>query len=328
MTKTFGLSSKGDTVQAVTLSAGDLSVTILTWGAIVQDVRLAGVPYSLTLGSDYLSDYEGDMMHHGSLIGPIANRISTARVRIGGMMYELERNQDGRIHLHSGKDATHRRNWTLISATNDTAVLECTLPDGTCGLPGNRVITATYRVSAPATLDLTVTGTTDDTTMMNFANHSYWNLDGSATYDGHRLQINADRYLPGTQDNVPTGEIAKVAGTPMDFRAPRKVAVNDPPFDNNFCLSDTPQPRRDALVLTGANGVQMTVATNQTGIQIYDARDAIRPDGTNYEGLAIEAQGWPDAPTHRDFPSILVSPDAPYHQETQFRFQRITPTAT
>ncbi|MEP4640499.1 MAG: galactose mutarotase, partial [Yoonia sp.] len=102
----FGTSSTGVDVEKVTISAGDLSVSILTWGAIIQDVRLAGVDHSLTLGSDDLADYEGGLRHHGSLIGPIANRISNARVKIDGMMYELERNQDGAIHLHSGAQAT------------------------------------------------------------------------------------------------------------------------------------------------------------------------------------------------------------------------------
>jgi len=300
----FGIASTGDAVEAVTLTAGELSVTILTWGAIVQDV----------IGSNDIADYEGDMMHHGSLIGPIVNRISTGRVRIDGMMYELERNQDGRIHLHSGKQATHRRLWTLEEVTGSKAVLSCSMRDGECGLPGNRTITARYEVLVPATLQLTINGTTDAKTMMNFANHSYWNLDGSDSYDGHRLQVHADRYLPGTVDSYPTGEIADVTGTEMDFRMARKISANVPPLDNNFCLSDRVRPVTDALTLTGAKGVSLKVATDQTGIQVFDNR----PD---YAGLAIEAQSWPDAPNNRDFPSILVTPETPYHQSTRYTFR-------
>ena len=314
MKQAFGIASTGEAVDAVTLSAGDLRVTVLTWGAILQDVRIAGTPHSLTIGSDQIADYEDHMMHHGSLIGPIVNRISTGRVRIDGMMYELERNQDGRIHLHSGKQATHRRNWTLEEATATKAVLSCSLRDGECGLPGNRKIIATYEVTAPASLHLTISGDTDAVTMMNFANHSYWNLDGSDRYDGHKLQILADRYLPCTPDNYPTGEIVDVADTEMDFRTARGISVNNPTFDNNFCLSDAPRPITEALSLTGVNGIRMTVATDQTGIQVFDNR----PD---YKGFAIEAQSWPDAPSNRDFPSILVTPDTPYHQSTRFTFE-------
>jgi len=142
---------------SIVLTAGDLTVHILTWGAVVQDVRLAGVDHNLTCAPDALSDYQGDWCHHGALIGPIVNRISNARVKIDGMMHELERNQDGRIHLHSGKHGTHRQNWTVVDQTDTAVTLEIKLPDGMCGLPGNRVVRATYTVSAPANLLMEIT---------------------------------------------------------------------------------------------------------------------------------------------------------------------------
>ncbi|SEW37943.1 aldose 1-epimerase [Cognatiyoonia koreensis] len=318
----FGTTSTGDDVAQLTIASGDLTVSLLTWGAIVQDVRLAGIDRSLTLGSDSIADYESDMRHHGSLIGPIANRISTARVLIDGMMYELERNQDGAIHLHSGAQATHRRNWEVLASSPTEVTLRCILIDGACGLPGNREITATFAVSKPATLTLTVTGKTDAPTLMNFANHSYWNFDGTDTWDGHRLQIHADSFLPATPQNYPTGEIADVEDTAMDFRQLRQISPENPPLDNNFCLSGSRGPVRDVLTLQGSSGVGMTVATDQPGIQIYDGRDAMRPARANYEGLAIEAQGWPDAPNNPTFPSIRVTPDTPYQQTTRFSFYK------
>ena len=317
----FGTTKTGRDVHQITLSDGDLAVNLLTWGAVVQDVRLSGVDRSLTLGSDELTDYEGKMRHHGALIGPIANRISTARVRLDGMMYELERNQDRRIHLHSGAQATHLQVWDIAEVTSTTATLTLNLPDGMCGLPGNRVITATFTVSAHATLTMDVTGVTDTNTLMNFANHSYWNLDETPTYDGHQLQIAAERYLPCTSDDYPTGEIEDVAGTDMDFQTARAIAVNAPAFNNNFCLSDTAMHIRDVLTLTGQSGVHLTVGTTEPGIQVYDARDAARPGKAPYEGLAIEAQGWPDAPSNTSFPSIRVTPDAPYRQTTRWTFR-------
>lgn len=319
----FGTAGTGEAVEKITLTAGDLTVAILTWGAIVQDVRLAGVDRSLTLGSDTLSDYEGSLMHHGSLIGPIANRISNARIKLDGMMYELERNQDDRISLHSGKQATHRRNWTVEDRSDTHVTLTCALGDGICDLPGNRVITVTYRVTAPATLTMEVTGTTDATTAMNFANHSYWNLDGTDSWAGHQLQVLADSYLPSTPDDYPTGEIVAVEGTPMDLRQMRVISPETDVFDNNFCLSDGPVLARDVLVLRGQGGVQMTLSTTAPGVQVYDNRNGARPGRAAYEGLAIEAQGWPDAPNNSAFPSILVTPNAPYHQETSWRFEQV-----
>ena len=317
----FGTTKDGQEVHSITLGAGDLTVNLLTWGAVVQDVRLAGVDRSLTLGSENLTDYEGDMRHHGALIGPIANRISTARVRLDGMMYELERNQDGRIHLHSGVQATHLQVWNVVEVSTDAATLAINLPDGMCGLPGNRMVTATFTVTADATLTLQINASTDSTTLMNFANHSYWNLDGSPTYEGHSLQIAADHYLPSTADDYPTGEVLEVAETPMDFRQERALAINAPPFDNNFCLSDNDVPLRDVLNLRGASGVQMTMATTAAGLQVYDGRSPARPGKDCYEGLAIEAQGWPDAPNNPGFPSIKVTPDKPFAQTTSWRFK-------
>lgn len=302
----------------IIINAGDLTVHILTWGAVVQDVRLAGVDHSLTRGRDTLADYQGDWQHHGALIGPIVNRISNARVKIDGMMHELERNQDGRIHLHSGKHGTHRKDWTALDQSDNAVTLEISLPDGMCGLPGARAVQVTYSVSAPATLTMDITGTTDADTVMNFANHSYWNLDGSENWEGHSLKIDADHYLPGTDDNYPTGEVMDVTGTPMDFRAPRSLNVGADHFDNNFCLSDTRQPLRDVLTLRGQSGVAMTMATTETGVQIYDARTTPAP----YEALAIEAQSWPDAPNNRKFPSIRLRAGDTYAQTTQWRFTR------
>ena len=320
--KLIGATSKGEEVHQITLRKGDLTVTLLTLGAIVQDVRLRDVDYGLTLGSDSIADYETTMVHHGSLIGPVANRISTARVRLDGMVYELERNQDGRIHLHSGAEATHRRVWSEADISDDSATLTIAMPDGMCGLPGNRQVTAKFSISGQSTLTLLVEGTTDSTTLMNFANHSYWNLDGSDSYAGHTLWIDADHYLPSTEDDYPTGEIADVTGTAMDFRTPRGAQPHKPPFDNNFCLSDGEVALRDVLKLTGQSGVAMTVATTCPGIQVYDSRNAQRPGKATYEGLAIEAQHWPDAPNHRGFPSIKVSANAPYRQTTSWTFSR------
>ncbi len=310
----FGTTQSGQEVHRITLCSGDLTVNLLTWGAVVQDVRLKSVDRSLTLGSDTLADYERHMRHHGALIGPVANRISTARVRLDGMMYELERNQDGRIHLHSGAQATHLQIWQITEVTDSSATLTLNLPDGACGLPGNRHITVTYQVTAPATLTMQITGTTDSKTCMNFANHSYWNLDSSQRYDGHWLQIDADRYLPCTEDACPTGEVTDVSGTDMDFRRGRPVRANEPALDNNFCLSDAQMALRKVLTLTGTSGVKMTVATTEPGVQIYDGRET-------YAGLAIEAQGWPDAPNNPRFPSIIVTPDRPYSQTTSWSFK-------
>jgi aldose 1-epimerase len=318
----FGQTQAGEDIAKITISAGDLTVSILTFGAIVQDVRLAGVPRGLALGSNLLSDYENSMGYFGAIVGPIANRISNARVRLDGMMYELERNENGAVHLHSGSDGVHRRVWQVASQTADSITLALSLADGVAGLPGNRDIRVTYQVSAPAALTMTINGITDAPTCMNFASHIYWNLDGTETWAGHKLQIAADHYLPINDSACPTGEVAAVADTPMDFRYPIAPKIASPNLDHNFCIVDGKQAIRDVLWLTGQTNVGMTLATTESGVQIHDAATSHRPGRACYEGLAIEPQAWPDTPNHRGFGSIRVTPNQPYSQETRWTLTR------
>jgi len=304
-------------IQTIRLAAGKLRVNVLNLGAILQSVRLSGVAYNLTRGTDDFAQYAGDWRYHGSIIGPIANRISNARVKIDGMMHELERNQSGRIHLHSGKDATHFKIWDITAQTDDSVTLSLTLPEGACGLPGKREIKATYAVTAPATLTLTLTGISDADTMMNLAQHGYWNMDGSADWSGHRLKIAADSFLPIDADACPTGEIADVTDTIFDLRHGPQINTKTHVFDNNFCLSKERKPLRDVVWLTGTSGVKMTMATTETGIQVFDGRSA----PAHHNALAIEAQSWPDAPNHRGFPSIRLKAGQTYAQTTSWRFE-------
>lgn len=316
----FGTTKSGEDVAQITLSAGDLTVNILTFGAIVQDVRLAGVPQGLALGSELLSDYEETMGYFGAIVGPIANRISNARVRLNGMMYKLERNENGAVHLHSGSEGVHAKVWKIVSATDDSVTLGLHLADGVAGLPGQRDIRVTYQISAPATLTMTIEGTTDTATCMNFASHIYWNLDGAETWEGHHLQIAADHYLPIDAATSPTGEIADVSDTAMDFRKSLIPQVGAPALDHNFCLTGGKGALRDVLWLAGESGVSMKMATTEAGVQIHDAATSHRPGRPCYEGLVIEPQAWPDTPNHRDFGSITVTADHPYRQVTSWQF--------
>lgn len=320
--ETFGTTDSGIEVKRITLVAGDLTVSVLTLGAILQSVRLNGVAHDLTLGSEKLADYVGPMRSHGSLIGPVVNRFTHAAASIGGKLHHFEKNLLGQHTLHSGACCTRAKHWAIAAVDESSVTLAVDLPDGEGGFPGNRHVTCRFTVEAPASLRMEVTTTTDALTLVNFANHSYWNLDGTTTWAGHSLRVAADRRLPTTDFFAPTGEIADVAGTPWDLRAARRITPGNPDFDTNYCLSESRVALRDVLRLTGGNGVTMTVATTEPGIQVYDARNAARPGGPYYEGLAIEAQNWPDAPNHAGFPSIEVGPDAPCVQVTEWRFAK------
>ena len=315
----FGTTAAGQTVHKITIAHGDLSASILTKGATLQSVRLAGVAHDLTLGSDLLADYEGKMRHHGSLVAPVVNRLTGARAPIGGKTFQFEANQSARHTLHFGAMGTQHKVWTIAEATDSAVTLTLTLPAGEGNMPGNRPVRATFAITERG-LHLDVTATTDALTLFNVANHSYWNLDGSDTWAGHQLQVAADRYLPITPDLCPTGEIAAVAGTIFDLRQMRPITPGVDTYDHNLCLSDGRQDLRDVLWLRGASGLTMTIATTEAGVQVYDGRNGQRPGRRLYEGLAIEPQGWPDAPNHAGFPSIELQPGQTYHHTTVWQF--------
>ena len=314
----FGTTQSGENVDAVTISAGELTITILTLGAIIHRVKLDGIPHSLTCNPNSVTDYEGRYCYHGALIGPIVNRINPARMRISGMMYELDRNENGETHLHSGKDGTQHQNWTIVAQSDDHVVLTLPLTDGAAGLPGARNIEVTYSVVSPASLTMTVTGTSDSDTAMSFANHSYWNLDGTADWSGHNLMVNASAFLPVTSKSIPTGEVADVETSDMDFRVLTEIQVGENHIDNNFCLTSRQSASDEALTLVGQSGVALHMATTAPGIQVYDGQFNEKP----YEGLALEAQLWPNAPNTRGFPSIKLAAGETYSQTTSWRFTR------
>lgn len=318
----FGKTSNEHIVHAADLSAHGLSVTILTRGAVLQDLRLEGCDYSLTIGLPTVAHYEGAYDYFGAVVGPVANRLRGAQARIHGVLRGFDANENGKTTLHGGSRGLHSRIWNVTGHGSNHLTLSIDLPDGTDGFPGNRTVTAAFTISEGPALTLTLTTTTDAPTIANCTSHAYWNLDGSGTTKGHTLRIAADHYLPVDADILPTGEIAPVAGTDFDFTEARAVIPAQPPLDHNFCTASAQQPLRDVLWLSGAKGVHMTVATTEPGLQIYDHRSPALPDGKTYAALAIEAQGWPDAPNMPHFPSIEIASDRPAVQTTRWLFSR------
>ncbi|TMV56350.1 galactose mutarotase, partial [Thioclava sp. BHET1] len=188
----FGTQSNGIEVSAIRLRSGELSATILTRGAILQELRLAGSAHSLTLGSDMLAAYEGPMAYFGAVVGPVANRIGGARAMIGGHLTGFLPNE-GTTLLHSGAVGLHGRVWDIAEASAESVTLRLDLPDGVDGFPGNRELTARYSL-ADQTLSLELQATSDAPSLMNLAHHGFWNLDGRADISGQELSVNAAHY--------------------------------------------------------------------------------------------------------------------------------------
>lgn len=325
----FGITKDGTAVERITLANDQLEVAFLTFGAVLHSVRLPGVPYSLTLGSEDLAAYEGPLVSYGSIMGPVVNRIEGARAVINGTECRFEANIPGGHTLHSGAAGTHNKVWTVLALGDDHLTLALDLPDGEGGFPGDRHVEVAYRLDG-ASLSLTISGQTSKPTLMSFANHSYWNLDGRHGYAGHRLRVAADRYLPTTDALIPSGQIAPVDGTLFDLRQGRVLAGDSSEFyDHNLCLSDARTALRDVAELTGTSGVNLTIATTEPGLQIYggDTMGSGRfvghlgqPYGA-HDALALECQLWPNAPHNPAFPPIALNPGETYRQDTRFTFR-------
>lgn len=323
----FGTTPGGKAVEAITLKAGDLQVTILTLGAILQDVRLKGVPYSLTIGSPDLAAYEEHMKYFGALVGPVANRIAGATAPLGDSILTFADDQSAPL-LHGGPSGTYQDIWEIVDESDSGVTLQLDLPDGKGGFPGNRRITAKFEVIAPAQLRLDITGTTDALTLINIANHSYWTLDGRADTDGHVLQVAADSYTPVDAQLIPTG-VQPVDGTDFDLRRGRALSPSDAQrLDHNYCLSGHEGEIKHACTLTGTSGVTMKMETTEIGLQVYDGEAAGSGPFLGHRGvtegpfcgIALEAQRWPDAPNQKGFPSCELTPDDIYHQVTRWTF--------
>ena len=324
----YGISQKGEIVHRVVLTSELLNVSVLTWGAVLQDVRLSGIAHPLTLGSPLLAAYENRMGSFGALMGPVVNRIRNASALVDGKVVHFEANLDGKHTKHGGSSGTQSGVWTVLESSPTHVLLEMELKDQLSGFPGNRRIRTEYRVDGAA-LDIVVIGTTDRPTLLNLANHSYWNLDGEGTVEGHLLWIDADRYTVNGDDLMATGEVQTVAQTKFDFQAPREFGCSpENRFDLNYCLADRKRELTEVCRVAGRSGVRMTMSTTEPGLQLFDL-GSFQTDPfpghsgepyPRFSGIALEAQGWPDAANHPDFPSIEVTPAHPYHQHTRWTF--------
>lgn len=283
--RVFG-EADGRPVHEVTLrSETGAEAKVIEWGAVLRDLVVPAGPgrmQRVVLGLDSLDDYVRHSPYFGAIAGRYGNRIAHGRFRLGGRVHQLTLN-DGRNSLHGGVRGFSCRPWQLAYADASSVALTLLSPDGDQGYPGNLTVSCLYRLVG-STLRVELTAAADADTPVNLCQHSYFNLDGSATILDHTLQLAADFYTPTDPELIPTGEVRAVAGTPYDFRAARPVRFGDEggrPFryDINFVL------RRDRLASAGAeglslaeagtfasarSGVAMKIWTTEPGLQFYN----------------------------------------------------------
>ncbi|PSL08534.1 aldose 1-epimerase [Haloactinopolyspora alba] len=349
----FGTLDDGTQVDVYTLrNWRGMEVDILTYGGIVQSITVPdrkGEMANVALGFDNLGDYvEHSGPYFGAIVGRYANRIAEGEFTLDGEQYELATNNPPN-HLHGGDVGFDKKVWEVTDEFADRhdvgLELSYTSPDGEEGYPGTLETTVTYTLTKRNELRIDYHATTDEPTIVNLTNHSYFNLGGEGTgsIEDHVLQIEADHYTPVDETLIPTGEIAPVEGTPFDFREPKEVGadIREPHeqlligqgYDHNFVLNGGDGLDRAAKLRDPESGRTVSVYTTEPGMQFYSGNfldgSFAGTSGQVYrqsDGLALETQHFPDSPNQPDFPSTVLRPGEEYESTTVYRFTPGVPT--
>ena len=300
----------GRAVDAAHLTAGDMEVTLLSYGAITQNWRIGA--QNVLLGFDDVGDYEHDPYYVGAICGRVANRIRNGRFPLGGEDMKLPLNH-GAHTLHGGPAGLSKQHWQLDADTKaNTVRLAYTSPDGESGFPGRADFVIVVRLT-DTTLVYDMRAEVDRPTPINLAQHNYYNLQGGGEIWDHVLSVPAERYLVTGAELIMTGEIAPVAGTKFEFREARRFGDADPGRDGvDGCL--VLESGAPGAVLSAPGGPTLSFFTGQPGMQVYNANTLGEPFAP-FTAICLEPEGFPDAVNHPGFPSQIVTPDAPYRQK-------------
>lgn len=320
----------GNYVELSSVGAGVVSVVVPD-----RDGRKADV----VLGYPKAESYFSDGPCAGKIPGRYANRIAGGRFTLDGKEYTLPVN-NGPNHLHGGPEGFQNKVWD--SRTDGNAVEFMYFSEDTeAGYPGNVKVVARYEWTDDNVLSLTITAVTDKPTVVNFTNHTYFNLDGegSGSILDHTLQLNASEYLPTDETLIPLGESSPVAGTPMDFVNPKRIGAQikaDFPalrtgkgYDACWVIDGyvCGQLQEAAILYSQSSGRELRVITTQPGIQVYTGNWLEGcPEGKgghvykDYDGVALECQRFPDTPNRPDYPTAVLRPGEVYEEAIIFEF--------
>jgi aldose 1-epimerase len=334
----FGKTGDGKDVELFTLkNVRGTKANIITYGATLQSLWVPDKTNKLSdvvLGYDDLKGYLGPQLYFGGTIGRFANRIAKGKFTLDGKEYTLTTN-DGANTLHGGREGFNRKIWKgeiANGAGAASAVFTYVSADSEEGFPGTLKVTVVYTLTDDDELKINYRATTDKATPVNLTNHSYFNLAGRGDILSHVLQVNANQYTPADATLIPTGEIAPVKGTALDFTKPTAIGARIGEiaggYDHNFVLDDkNGKLKLAARVNDPPSGRQMEVWTTEPGIQFYSANFL---DGTvhgkggvayqKFAALCLEPQHYPDSVNHSNFPTTILRPGTVFEQETIYKF--------
>jgi len=340
--KEFGKMQDGTAVRLFTLrNARGMVAKVMTYGAILTEVQTPdrrGLMTNVVLGADSLDQYLKGFPASAAVIGRVANRIAKARFTLDGREYLLAANS-GPNHIHGGRKGFAQVLWqpkSLPPGAHESALqLTYFSKDGEEGYPGNLMVTVTYTLTDGNELRIDYEATTDKATPINLTNHGYFNLAGFGLVLDHELWLAADRYTVADDQLIPTGEIANVKGTPLDFTTPTRIgarldqlkpSLNG--YDHNFVLGgDGKSLRLAARILEPKSGRVLEVRTTEPGVQLYTANHL---NGTQagvggvlyprHGAFCLETQHYPDSVNHPGFPSTILRPGQTFKSTTALAF--------
>jgi aldose 1-epimerase len=342
----FGTGQDGQRVDLVTLrNDSGMTVSFSTRGGTITDIEVPdrdGRMGNVVLGAGSFADWE-QLIGFNAITGRYANRIGSGGFTLDGTFYKLPADPRTGVILHGGSPSFSSKVFKAEPFERDGragAVLTLGSPDGENGFPGELTLHVTYSLGDDDVLRLEYWATTTKPTVLNLTNHAYFTLGTHANGPVYNelLQVFASRWTPTDANQVPTGEIAPVAGTPFDYRQPHKlgdvVYSSDPQvtlahgLDHNFVLDGASggAPRVAVRLTDPASGRRLEVRTSEPAVQLYStngAGGAIAGDGRTIrqgDALAIETEHFPDSPNKPNFPSTVLRPGETFHSVTEFAF--------
>jgi len=370
--------ANGQAVDLYTLhNSNGMTVKITNYGGVVQSIRVpdrTGGTKNVALGFPTLSDYVNDFQNQpwpaaggsgdtyfGAIIGRYANRIAGAQFSLNNTNYPLGSGppcpaapvpNNGSNLLHGGPNSYNTQVWSATTSTAANSVsLILTYTDPNCknGFPGTVQNTVTYTLTQNNALGIAYKATTDAPTVVNFTNHTYFNLGGEATGDiyGEKLAINSDTFTPVDSNLIPTG-FASVAGTPFDFRAMKPIGrdirkANLPEgnqltiahgYDHNWVLKGSGN-RLVSVAQDPSTGIALWTYTTEPGVQVYTGNflvgDLVGTSGHAYrqgDAFTLETQHYPDSPHHQgdpQWPTVVLNPGQTFNSSTTYKFTTAGP---
>lgn len=335
--KEWGLLGNEQIIEYTLLHPSGMQAGIINYGGAITKLVVPdkeGEMGDVVLGFDSFKGYlQDENPYFNSIIGRYANRIANGKFTLAGKQYTLAQNNMGNS-LHGGKRGFDKAVWKGEKKGNQLQ-LQYRSRDGEEGYPGNVSVTVVYSLTDDNGLQIDYAATTDQPTPINLTNHSYFNLSGGkeATILHHRLLLNADKYIPVNKVLIPTGEIADVKGTPMDFREEKRIGEDihlvEGGYDHTWVLNKKGNElAKGASLFDTISGRYMEVFTTEPGLQFYSGNFL---DGTlsftkgghpyiKHGALCLEAQHFPDSPNQPHFPNTILKPGETYRQTTLYKF--------